>query len=92
MGNITPASILPLQSLSIPAGASIILRCLPQRASAAFLAIFLRLAGVRLSALALPPFNPPMRPSATAAGFFSGWASEGNLINDRLRNAVYICA
>jgi hypothetical protein len=45
-----------------------------QRAAAAFLAIALRFAGVRDSALAFPPFNPPRRPSVTAAGFltFSG--------------------
>ena len=42
------------------------------RAFAAFLAIAFRLAGVSDAALALPPFNPPMRPRATAAGFFSG--------------------
>jgi len=36
---------------------------------AAFLAIAFRLAGLSLSALALPPFNPPLRPSSTAAGF-----------------------
>jgi len=39
---------------------------------AAILAISLRFLGVRLAALALPPFNPPSLPSATAAGFFSG--------------------
>jgi hypothetical protein len=32
----------------------------------------LRLAADNLAALALPPFRPPMRPRATAAGFFSG--------------------
>ena len=42
-----------------------------QRAAAASRAISdLRLA-VRLSALDLPPFNPPSRPNATAAGFLS---------------------
>jgi hypothetical protein len=37
---------------------------------AAFFAIALRLAGVKLAALAFPPFSPPRRPSVTAAGFF----------------------
>src|SRR2546423_15196113 len=39
-------------------------------ASAAFLAIFDRSCFDRAFALALPPFRPPSRPSATAAGFF----------------------
>lgn len=46
------------------------------RAAAAFLAIALRFAGVIESARALPPFNPPSRPSVTAAGFFL-WTSGG---------------
>src|SRR5579863_1870850 len=29
------------------------------------------------AALAFPPFNPPSLPSATAAGFFSGFAGSG---------------
>src|SRR5438046_10211853 len=41
-----------------------------QRAIAAFSAICLRFRGERLSALALPPFIPPIRPSATACEFF----------------------
>ncbi len=36
---------------------------------AAFLAIWLRFLGDSLSALTLPPFSPPRRPKATAAGF-----------------------
>lgn len=43
-----------------------------QRAAAAFLAIWARLAGLRLAALALPPLRPPRRPKATAAGFLPG--------------------
>lgn len=35
-----------------------------QRAAAAFLAILFRLAGLNLSARALPPFRPPFRPMA----------------------------
>ena len=41
-----------------------------QRAAAAFLAASLRCFGVMFSARALPPFNPPLRPSSTAAAFF----------------------
>jgi hypothetical protein len=37
------------------------------------LAIRLRLVAESFSALALPPFRPPSRPNATAAGFFSGF-------------------
>src|SRR5579883_991221 len=50
-------------------------RCLPQRAAAAFWAISRRFFGVKLRALAAPPFLPPIRPSATAAGFLpsSAW-------------------
>ena len=40
------------------------------RASAALRALALRCADVNFAASALPPFNPPSRPSATAAGFF----------------------
>lgn len=40
-----------------------------QRVSAAFLAISDRCSLVSAFALALPPFRPPKRPSATAAGF-----------------------
>ena len=43
---------------------------LDQRDLAARFAIRLRRAAERLSALALPPFNPPSLPRATAAGFF----------------------
>ena len=41
----------------------------PHLAFAAFFAAALRCFGVSFSARALPPFNPPSRPSATAAGF-----------------------
>jgi hypothetical protein len=40
-----------------------------QRALAALAAIWERFLGVNAAALAAPPFNPPNRPSATAAGF-----------------------
>jgi len=39
------------------------------RASAARLALAFRCADVSFAASALPPFNPPNLPSATAAGF-----------------------
>lgn len=38
---------------------------------AAFRALALRCSGVSLAALFLPPFEPPILPSATALGFFS---------------------
>ena len=41
----------------------------PHRFAEAFLAICLRLAGESFLALAFPPFFPPSRPKATAAGF-----------------------
>lgn len=44
---------------------------LPHRDRAAFRAIAERREAVSFAARALPPFNPPSRPSATAAGFFS---------------------
>src|ERR1035437_3576488 len=44
----------------------------PHRAFAAFAAIWERLRGLRASALAVPPFRPPSRPSATAWGFLAG--------------------
>lgn len=43
-----------------------------QRGCAAFLVISARFLGERHLALAFPPFSPPKRPRATAAGFFSG--------------------
>ncbi|MGD0209793.1 MAG: hypothetical protein ABSC14_02290 [Desulfomonilia bacterium] len=49
-------------------------------AFAAFSAISLRFFGDSFSALALPPFNPPKRPNATAAGFFPGGALASSLI------------
>jgi len=45
------------------------------RASAAFLAISFFLFAESLAALAFPPFSPPKRPRATAAGFFPGVAT-----------------
>ena len=36
------------------------------------MAIALRLSGVNLSALAVPPLRPPSLPNATAAAFFLG--------------------
>lgn len=42
----------------------------PHRARAAFLAIALRRDALSFAARAFPPFCPPSRPSATAAGFF----------------------
>jgi hypothetical protein len=53
---------------------------LAQRALAACWAISLRLSGDNFVALALPPFNPPSLPSATAAGFFL-LGREGNCTN-----------
>lgn len=43
---------------------------LAQRASTALRALALRSAAVSFAARALPPFSPPRRPRATAAGFF----------------------
>ena len=40
------------------------------RAFTAFLALSLRSSAVMLAALAGPPFRPPLRPNATAYGFF----------------------
>jgi hypothetical protein len=46
-----------------------------QRTLAAFFAISARFFAVKEFALAGPPLSPPRRPSATAAGFFSGISS-----------------
>lgn len=54
----------------------------PQRERAAFFAIADRRAALSFAARAFPPFNPPSRPSETAAGFFSCVASP------TMRNAV----
>jgi hypothetical protein len=43
---------------------------LAHRAAAAFRALRVRCSAVSFRALALPPFNPPSRPNATAAAFF----------------------
>jgi hypothetical protein len=58
----------------------VVRRLSPQRALAAFLAIAFRLAEVSLAARALPPFKPPRRPSATAAGFLSGSTGGSSVI------------
>ena len=47
-----------------------VLSLLAHRARAAFRALAARSSGVILAARAGPPFFPPLRPSATAAGFF----------------------
>jgi hypothetical protein len=44
----------------------------PHRAFAALAAIWERLRGPSFAALAAPPFNPPIRPKATAWGFLDG--------------------
>ena len=44
---------------------------LPQRLAAALAAIWERFLGVSDAALAAPPFSPPSRPRATAAGFLA---------------------
>ena len=44
---------------------------LPHLANAAFFAISTRLLGVRLAALALPPFSPPSLPRALASNFLT---------------------
>lgn len=49
-----------------------------QRAAAAFRALSLRSAAVIVSIRRLPPFRPPLRPRATAAGFFSGGTIRGS--------------
>ena len=50
--------------------------CLLQRAREAFRALSERSCAVSLVARALPPFSPPSRPSATAAGSF--WRGSGS--------------
>jgi len=49
----------------------------PQRRRAASCAIFFRCSGVRESARARPPFKPPLRPRATAAGSLCGSMGAG---------------
>jgi hypothetical protein len=61
---------------------------LPQRFAAALAAICERVFGDNAAALAAPPFNPPNRPNATAAGFlgfssgvnFSAWPVDSSMI------------
>ena len=53
----------------VPASSAYRARDLPHRALAAFAAIRERLRRLSFLALAWPPFRPPKRPSATAAGF-----------------------
>ena len=48
-----------------------------QRATAALRALSCRCFAVSFRALALPPFSPPSRPSATAAAFFFTFAMPG---------------
>lgn len=61
----------------------------PHRTFAAFAAIWERLRGPRAAALAAPPFRPPKRPRATAAGFltftaggsvFGAWPVDSSMI------------
>lgn len=47
---------------------------------AAFLAISLRFLAERLAARALPPFNPPSLPNATAAGFLAGMGGDTGMV------------
>ncbi len=63
-----------------------------QRACAAFFAISQRLSFESFFALASPPFKPPKRPSATAAGFFSGSsvASETSLAASSLMSSFLL--
>jgi hypothetical protein len=46
--------------------------CFAHLAETAFLALSLRSSAVILAALAGPPLRPPLRPKATAYGFFFG--------------------
>src|SRR5262249_53193008 len=55
-------------------------RCLSHLAIAAFRAMSCRFLSLRTAALAGPPFFPPNRPSATAAGFFSGCSLSAFLV------------
>jgi hypothetical protein len=58
-------------------------------ALAAFLAISFLRRGVNLFALALPPFNPPSLPNATAEGFFSGLGfSSDSIVLDTILVAI----
>jgi hypothetical protein len=47
----------------------------PHRVFAAFFAMAFRFRDDSFFALALPPFSPPNRPSATAAGFLPSFGS-----------------
>lgn len=58
-----------------------------QRFAAARCAISLRRSGESFSALAFPPFIPPLRPKATAAGFFPLWDSESPIASSTTRRA-----
>ena len=66
---ITLALVPPFLVTEIAEGLPDLILTLAQRAVTAFLALWLRCAGVNLAARAGPPFNPPLRPSATAAVF-----------------------
>ena len=48
---------------------------LDHRATAAFRALSFRCSAVNFAARAFPPFNPPSRPSATAAAFLPFFCS-----------------
>ena len=52
--------------------------CFDHRARAALRALSRRCSAVSFLALAFPPFNPPSRPSATAAAFFFVFAMPNN--------------
>ena len=64
----------------------------PQRFAAALAAIWERLRGLSAAALAAPPFRPPRRPSATAAGFF-GFTTGGSVFGSSPMDSMKIrCA
>src|SRR5579864_3898104 len=62
---------------------------LPQRATAALRAIFLRFSGDRASARAFPPRRPPKRPNATAAGFLSLTSKAASIASDTICAAIW---
>lgn len=61
---------MPYAARQMPV-AGICYNLLPHLFAAAFFAMRFRSLGESLAALAFPPFKPPSRPRATAAGFFS---------------------
>jgi hypothetical protein len=58
---------------------------MPVPKDATFFTQNLRCAGVMLAVRAGPPFNPPSRPSATAAGFFFSFIAMHNPAKNRNR-------